>query len=156
MALKVFQFCAEADPQARRYYTILESFNDTIQASHKARQSVSGSPDGPNIFNILFGGSGGPVGFDTGSAESSLPAQPWAMDDAGMGGAMGSLLEIDGQYETTMMNGKVAGGTSWPVPLSDMTNDSIDFNGVWWSGGQDNFVLANDVQVPLYGLMEPI
>lgn len=37
-----------------------------------------------------------------------------------------------------------------------MTNDSIDFNDVWWSDGQDNFVLANDVQVPLYGLMEPV
>jgi hypothetical protein len=113
MALKVFQFCAEADPQARRYYTILESFNDTILASHKAKLSVSGSPDGPSIFNILFGGTGGQVGFDMASAENSLLpelAQPWAMDEAGLGGAGGSLQVRDGQYDTIVTNGKVAGG----------------------------------------------
>jgi hypothetical protein len=159
MALQVFQFCAEADPHARRYLTILESFNDTIQASQQARLSVSGSPNGPSIFNILFGSSSGQAGFDKASMEKSLStglAQPWEVDEAGLEGAVGSLLAADSQYEAPATDGRAAGSASWPLLPSGILDDSIDFSGVWWSGGQDNFVLDNDVQVPLYGLMEPI
>jgi hypothetical protein len=39
--------------------------------------------------------------------------------------------------------------------LDGQSDNSMDSGDIWWSGGQDVFFNAGDVQVPLYGLMEP-
>jgi hypothetical protein len=43
----------------------------------------------------------------------------------------------------------------WVGDLSGLADEVIDFDGAWWSGVQDNFVSGDDMQGPLYGLMEP-
>jgi hypothetical protein len=148
MALKVLQFCAQADAHARRYITILESFNDTIHASHKAKMSARGSSDDWSIFNVLFGGDGVQVDPEPSFTQNSMGTglvSSWPVGEAASDDAIRLLPEDQKAIEVA----------AWPASLSGLANEPIDFDGIGWPDAQDNFELTNDVRVPLYGLMEP-
>jgi hypothetical protein len=147
-ALEVFRPAAEVDSQARRYLTILEAFDQQLQADQLARQQQTGaaSVEGQNIFNVLFGREG-EQGVDVNGVGSSggLPVDPNAAAAAGAVGGVG-----------------IASSVPWSMPatVGGMGEDMIDFDSIWWPmEGQDGFAdvtggMGNMERVPLYGLMK--
>jgi hypothetical protein len=147
-ALEVFRPAAEVDSQARRYLTILEAFDQQLQADQLARQQQTGaaSVEGQNIFNVLFGREG-EQSVDVNGVGSSggLPVDPNAAAAAGGVGAVGIVSSVP---------------WSMPATVGGMGEDMIDFDSIWWPmEGQDGFAdvtggMGNMERVPLYGLMK--
>jgi hypothetical protein len=161
MALKIMQFCGEVDPQARRYQSILESFFEALQEAEKAdKQATSKASQTHDIFGMLFGkepskiGGGGPSAqTHNWMSEASVPPVAWADNQFPAPNGMGGL-------ETLCFASRINGRAEDPSSLMDalsggQCDNSIDGSDIWWNGGQDVFNTADDLQVPLYGLMEP-
>jgi hypothetical protein len=156
IALKIMRFCGDADPQARRYQTILESFLDAIQKDKRTKEQ-NADPDEPshNVFNMLFGNDISIVNGDTSLMVSQMPPAPAAPLDwvdgrfAANRTGLDALGFVSGAQEENMSV------SSWMEELAGKSDDSVDGNGIWWNAGQDIFTASGDIRVPLYGLMEP-
>jgi hypothetical protein len=141
MALRIMRFCGEADPQARRYQSILESFFEALQEAEKAKeQAVKKASQTSDIFSMFFGNEPSNLSGGESSAQTSnrVPAA-----------CIAPVAWADGQFPTPSSMGGLE--TSSMDVLSGQYDNSMDDSDIWWGGGQDVF----DVQVPLYGLMEP-
>jgi hypothetical protein len=156
MALKIMRFCGEADPQARRYQSILESFFEALQEAEKAKeQAVKKASQTSDIFSMFFGNEPSNLSGGESSAQTSnrVPAAciapvAWADGQFPTPSSMGGLETL---RFASGINGRVGEPSSSMDVLSGQYDNSMDDSDIWWGGGQDVF----DVQVPLYGLMEP-
>jgi hypothetical protein len=160
MALKIMRFCGEADPQARRYQSILESFFEALQEAEKVKgQAMNKASQTSDIFSIIFGNepfniSGGesPAQTHNRMPAASIAPVAWADGQFSTPNIMGGLETL---RFASGINGRVGEPSSSIDVLSGQCDNSMDSSEIWWSGGQDVFMTAGDVQVPLYGLMEP-
>ena len=157
VALKIMRFCGDADPQARRYLTILESFSDVLREEKKYMEQVTNQTHkGQSIFNMLFGSEGVTYSGVDSLNESQMPAASAAPLDWVDGRfPPNSLGGFDALYFASGVEGKGMGASSWMEDLAGKSDNSIDENGIWWNAGQDIFATSGDIQVPLYGLVEP-
>lgn len=151
------RFCGEADPQARRYQSILESFFEALQEAEKAKeQAINKATQASDIFSMFFGAepsnlSGGESSAYNRLPVPSVPPAPWADGQFPTPNSIGGLETL---CFASGMNGRVGEPSSSMDVLSGQC-DNLDGGDIWWTGGQDVFFDAGDVQVPLYGLMEP-
>lgn len=141
MASMVFHSCGEVDAQARRYQTILDSFNNAIQQSEKAKEAT-GTRNERDIFNVLFWNESNPLGHDPTLLDSPMN-QRWTIDQAILG------TENDPQ-DVVHDNSQIAGSSNiveesapWTAQTIGTVDDPIDFDAIWWSSGQDNFMFAD-------------
>jgi hypothetical protein len=157
MALKAISLLGEADLQARRYQTILESFNDVLQAEKAAKEATQAHQDVRSIFNVLFGNDNGQYSLDGSVGENPVAAdifQKSAMNGLEQIRVQEGLpsLNILSEAAAAMGRGSVA---PWREQMTGIPDDNIDFDGLWWPNSQDNvFGDPGNMQVPLYGLME--
>ncbi|CZR68321.1 uncharacterized protein PAC_18220 [Phialocephala subalpina] len=160
MALKIMRFCGEADPQARRYQTILESFLEALQEAERSKeQATNKASQTSDIFSMIFGNersntTGGESPAQTHNRMPAVSTAPvaWADDQFPTPNIIGGLETL---CFATGINGRVGEPSSSMDVLDGQCDNSMDSGDIWWSGGQDFFFTAGDVQVPLYGLMEP-
>ena len=136
MASTIFRSCSEVDAQACRYQTILESFDEAIDEGERSRDST-GSRNERDIFNVLFGN-------DSGLVQNSMVREgpmmtSWPIDQVGMAnGEVQAVSEDLGPLEPE--SGEGIG--PWTAQVEGMEDD-IDFDAIWWAGGQDNFMFAD-------------
>lgn len=151
MALKIMRYCGEADPQARRYQTILETFFEALQEAEKVKdQATNQVSQTPDIFSMIFGNES----MNVSGGESSVPATsvaPMAWPD-GQFPTMNSTSGLDTLCFASGLNRRAGESHLSMDVLSGQGDNSIDNGDIWWGEGQDIF--SN--QVPLYGLMEPM
>ncbi|KAL3418607.1 fungal specific transcription factor domain-containing protein [Phlyctema vagabunda] len=155
--LSIMRFMGEADPQARRYLHIIESFYTSIKAARKSKESASSvEPEGQNIFNVLFGTDVPSLGPSQTQAQTQVPIMQWPPEGNWVEGAAASM--------------------NWN-PAPGMLDEAIDFDSFWWpplpqqqqqgsngsvstgvagpsNGGTGDGSTFNDIHVPLYELME--
>lgn len=153
-------FCGAADPQARRYQTILEAFHDvlTAEAIKQAKaEGALGGPGGPNIFNVLFGAEGASVGGGGGAGlwGASVPPAGHGSTTASARGAEIQQADPGGLDGLCFLAGLgTTGNDRWMNGVLG-TEGMTDADKIWWPEAQDSFVSTVGVQLPLYGLMEP-
>ncbi|TVY44117.1 hypothetical protein LOCC1_G004003 [Lachnellula occidentalis] len=159
-ALKIMRFSGEADPQARRYQSILESFLEALQEAEKAKEQATNkaSQTSSDIFNLLFGNEPPNINEAESSSAQSHNQMPAAA-------ALAPGAWSDGQFptptphsqsglETLCFASGINGRIGEPSPLMEISSARCDNSinsDIWWNAEQDLF----DTQVPLYGLMEP-
>jgi hypothetical protein len=150
------RFCGDADPQARRYQTILESFLNALQNDQITKEQVT-DPDDPsrNVFNMLFGNDVSAVNGDVPLMVSRMPQAPSASLDWVDGRFAASRTGLDVLGFASGVQEEHLSVSSWMEELAGKSDDSTDGNGIWWNAGQDVFTASGDIRVPLYGLMEP-
>ncbi|KAE9379652.1 hypothetical protein N431DRAFT_434576 [Stipitochalara longipes BDJ] len=161
-ALKIMRFCGEADPQARRYQSIIESFFEALQEAEKAKeQAMNKASQTSDIFGMFFGTepsilSGGESSAQThNQMPTTASVAPVAWAD-GQFPAPNNVGGLETMCFASGVNEREGEPPSSMGVLSGHCDNSIDGSDIWWSGGQDLFFTAGgDVQVPLYGLMEP-
>ncbi|KAK4987993.1 hypothetical protein LTR50_004212 [Elasticomyces elasticus] len=159
-ALKIMRFCGEADPQARRYQTILESFLEATEEAEKVKeQAMNKASQASDIFGMLFSNEFSNISTGESStqiqhrmtADSAAPV-PWA---DGQFAALNSRGGLDTLCFASGINGRVGEPSSLMDVTSGQCDNIIDNSDIWWSDGQDVIITTGDIQVPLYGLMEP-
>lgn len=157
MVLKVMRFCGEADPQARRYQSILESFFEALQEVEKAKeQATNKSSQTSDIFSMLFGNepsniSGGESSSETHNRMPAASIAPGAWADSQFP-SLNGMGELETLRFPSGINSRVGEPSLSMDVLSGQCDNSIDSSDIWWSEGQDLF----STQVPLYGLMDLI
>ena len=85
---------------------------------------------------------------------TAVSAAPVAWAD-GQFAALNSRGGLDTLCFASGINERVGEPSSLMDVISGQCDNIIDNSDIWWSEGQDVFITASDVQVPLYGLMEP-
>jgi len=159
MALKVMRFCGQTDPQARRYQNILESFFEALRDAENAKdQAINKTPQTSDIFSMFFGnqpfdigGSDFTVQTQNRMSAASMAPMAWTDDQIPPPNTMSGL----GKSSFISGINEMAGEHSSSIDIANgQCSDSVDNNDIWWSGGQDLFTNAGEIQVPLYGLME--
>jgi hypothetical protein len=157
IALKIMRFCGDADPQARRYQTILESFLDALQIDKRTEEQITDLDDpSRNIFNMLFGNDVLAVNGDTPLMVSRIPPARSTPLDWVDSRFAASRTGLDALGFASGVQEENVSVSSWMEELAGKSDDSIDGNGIWWNAGQDVFTASGDIRVPLYGLMEPM
>jgi hypothetical protein len=112
-----------------------------------------------DLFSMIFGNepsniSGGESPAQTHNRMPAVSTAPvaWGDDQFPTPNIMGGLETL---CFATGINGRVGEPSSSMDVLDGQCDNSMDSGDIWWGGGQDVFFTAGDVQVPLYGLMEP-
>ena len=157
MALKIMRFCGQADPQARRYQSIMESFFEALKEAENAKElGANKTPQTSDVFSMLFGNESTNISKSESSAAThnrmpaaSIPPIPWEDGQFPMSNNMFGLEKLG---FTSGMNERV-GDRSCSMDLLEQCDNSINGSEIWWSGRQDILNTTGDI-VPLYGLMD--
>jgi len=158
IALKIMCFCGQADPQARRYQSILESFFEALQAPENAKeQATNKNSRTSDIFSMFFGNesSNFSEGEPSAATHNRMPVTsigPMAWSD-GQFPISNNVTGLEKQCDTSGINERVEERSSSMDVPDGQCDISIDSSDIWWSGRQDIFTTAGDT-VPLYGLMD--
>ena len=155
--LSILKRFGDLDAGARRYLSILEAFNDVIQSKKKSKPNENQPLDSRNISDILFG----KINSSSTSQETPTSVQP--QTSINLGWENGARNHMDNAINVIPNVGVDRYGTvgimppgayNWQLGECGGFDEPIDIDWAWFPGGQKNFNPTNEVQVPLYNLMD--